>query len=79
MSESKQLEQAVEELIVDLCAVLYEHGYQEVSVGALMRVIGVDAQEATKHDQEIINLTQQFSDPSSAPLTAIVPAGTTFH
>ena len=79
MSDLTQLEDAVHDLVVDLCAVLYEHGYQQISVGALMRVIGVSAEQASQHDQDVIDLLQHFAKSSPQPKNTAVPPGTTFH
>jgi hypothetical protein len=79
MPEQLNLEQAVRDLVNDLCAVLYEHGYQKISVGALMRVIGVAEEQAVKHDQEIIDLLHHFEKQSKLPRNTQVPPGATFH
>ena len=41
--------------------VLYSHGITEVNVGALMRVLGVSAEEAALHDNEEVELTREFA------------------
>ena len=64
---------------MDLCSVLYEHGYQEISVGALMRVVGVSEEQSQKHDQEIIDLLQHFAMTGTPPPHAQIPPGTTLH
>ena len=79
MSESNQLELAVQELITDLCEVLYTHGYQEISVGVLMRVIGVSEEQCHKHDREVIDLLSHFAKQSAKPKNTHIPPGTTLH
>jgi|LauGreDrversion4_2_1035121.scaffolds.fasta_scaffold4099898_1 hypothetical protein len=79
MSEPKQLEDSVRDLIVDLCAVLYQHGYQEISMGALMRVIGVSSDRASAHDQQLIDLCEHFANQKIPHKNQQVPPGTVFH
>jgi hypothetical protein len=79
MSDTRNLEKAVGDLIFDLCGVLYQHGYQEISVGSLMRVIGVAPESAAKHDSEIIDLTQHFSRKTNLPSNQEIPPGVTWH
>ena len=79
MSEQDQFEQSVKNLIEDLCDVLYKHGYQEISVGALMRVIGVSYDRAQEHDDELIDLHKHFAEIKSMPKNQKVPPGTVFH
>ena len=72
-----ELEQAVHDLIIDLCEVMYNHGYSEVSIGALMRVIGVANERARDHDAHVIDLLEHFAkDRTSADP---IPPGTVLH
>ena len=64
---------------MDLCGVLYSHGYQEISVGALMRVIGVPAERAAEHDQDMIDIQSQFAGLMPMPKNIEIPPGTVFH
>jgi hypothetical protein len=79
MSDSQQLEDAVRDLIIDLCAVLQQHGYRQISMGHLMRVIGVDPQQANRHDSDMIDLLDASLSPSKIPSSMSVPPGTTIH
>ena len=79
MQHPPELERAVRDLIMDLCGVLYSHGYQEISVGALMRVIGIPAERAAEHDHSIINISSQFSALMPRHKNLEVPPGTVFH
>ena len=79
MLDLQELEKSVRDLIVDLCGVLYHHGYQEVSVGALMRLIGVDPERAQAHDSNFINLHEHFSTHTPIPKNQKIPPGTVFH
>ena len=54
------LEQSVRHLIMELCEVMFHNGYSEVSVGAMMRLIGIDDQRASAHDGEMMELDADF-------------------
>ena len=54
------LEDAVQDLIIDLCEILYKRGYRAVPIGGLMRLIGVNADFAADHDTEIFTLDNDF-------------------
>lgn len=58
--QTEDLEQHIYEIIVDLCAVLYYKGYRTVPMGAMMRLIGVDDEEAALHDGEMFQLDDEF-------------------
>lgn len=79
MQATQSLEQSLRLLIVDLCRVLHSHGYQEISVGALMRVIGVEESRACEHDTVLIDLTEHFATPGWQHSNQEVPPNTTFH
>jgi len=50
----------VTQILMELMAVLWSHGRIQVSVGALMRVLGVENSNAAKHDDEYIMLDETF-------------------
>lgn len=79
MPESQLLEEALRDLILDLCRVLHTYGYQEISVGALMRVIGVAEERAADHDAEVIDLVEHFAKTAPPHANVQVPPGTVFH
>ena len=54
------LEDAVQDLILDLCEILYKRGYRTVPIGGLMRLIGVNEDHAAEHDAEIFTLDGDF-------------------
>ena len=60
MLDDSQFEQAVQDLIVDICAVMYRRGYESVCIGHLMRLVGVPEERAHKHDQEHFVLDDAF-------------------
>lgn len=60
MLDTSQLEDKVQDLIVDICKALYFHGFREIPVGAIMRLIGVENETATQHDEEYFRLDEEF-------------------
>lgn len=54
------LEQAVQDLLLDICEVMGRQGYEAVNIGALMRLIGVGDERAAKHDAEFFQLDEEF-------------------
>lgn len=60
MISEEDLEQALRDVIIDICEVLYDHGYRQAHVGAIMRLIGVPEDRAQKHDSEVFGLDEDF-------------------
>jgi hypothetical protein len=60
LDNNSVLEDSVRNIILDLCEVMYLNGYKVVSVGALMRLLGVDISHASKHDMEVFELDDEF-------------------
>lgn len=60
MLEDNQFEAAMQDLIIDICEVLYRRGYESVSIGAVMRLVGVNDENARKHDNHIFPLDDDF-------------------
>ena len=85
MKEEKTLEDAVHNLIVDVCEVLYEHGYRAVPIGAVMRLIGIDPKSAATHDGELFKLDDEFEAliknkrPKEPAAPVKIPRGATIH
>jgi hypothetical protein len=88
MLDTSQLEDKVQDLIVDICKALYFHGYREVPVGAVMRLIGVGNETATLHDEEYFCLDAEFeallqqkeiAEYEKTLESATPPVGTTLH
>jgi hypothetical protein len=78
------LEDAVQDLIIDLCEILYNRGYRTVPIGAIMRLIGVEEARAAEHDNEIFSLDNDFElmlqakqEEQNIPLAP--PPGATLH
>ena len=82
MLDDDQLEQTVRELIIDLCEVLYCKGYREVSIGAMMRLVGVGNDSASKHDNEFFSLDEDFisiMESRKISMPEPMPMGVTLH
>ncbi len=61
MPDDPQQEHQVRLLMYQIMLVLYEHGIREVSVGGMMRILGVSNDTAQDHDHDVIMLTDQFA------------------
>jgi hypothetical protein len=83
MSDSKELEETVRDIIVGVCGVLYKHGFQTVSLGAVMRLVGVEQEIAAQHDEEQFVLDDDFRNLWAQldfdQQGTQVPPGTTLH
>jgi hypothetical protein len=88
MLDTSTLEEKVQDLIVDICKALYQHGFREVPVGAIMRLIGVENTTANQHDEEYFQLDKEFEAlleenekqaEYQRAAQAVPPPGTTFH
>lgn len=86
--DDKQLEDSMRDLILEICEVMYARGFSEVSVGAVMRLIGVSDEKARKHDQDYFALDEDFvqqmekknrTKKKTRKPTAHAPAGVTLH
>ena len=60
MLDDKDLEAAVQDLIMDICEIMYHRGYQQVCIGHIMRLVGVTEERARTHDQEFFVLDEEF-------------------
>lgn len=48
------------ELVVAVCATLYDNGIRHVNIGGLMRILGVEPAVAGSHDDEFFVLNDDF-------------------
>lgn len=82
MNDDSALEDQVRDVMLDVMAVLWRHGYKHVHLGALMRLMGVSETTAAEHDKELIELDEKFGEmiaELNILKSAAVPARTTFH
>lgn len=62
MLDPETFEEKVQDLIVDICKTLYQHGYREVPLGAIMRLIGIEESVAVEHDNDYFRLDSDFEE-----------------
>jgi hypothetical protein len=85
MPTDKHLEQTLQDLIVDICEIMYSRGYRAVPVGAIMRLIGVNDETAAQHDNELYELGEEFEQlvkkkkPSQKLRHVSAPLNATLH
>ena len=82
MLNDDQFEDAVRDLIIDICEVMHRRGYETVSVGAMMRLVGVSEERAQQHDTGFFALDAEFQaiiDARKNPPPKKTPAGVTLH
>ena len=82
MLNDDQLEDAVRDLIMDICEAMLRRGYDVVNVGAMMRLVGVSEERAQQHDEEFFALDAEFQamiDARKNPPPKKTPAGVTLH
>ena len=79
MLDEKELANQIQDIIIDICALMKSRGYSMVSVGAVMRLVGVDPEQASRHDDELFDLGDEFQNmlerkrmPESAPPDATI-------
>ena len=82
MLDESALEANLHALIVDMCRVMHDHGYETICVGAVMRLIGVGEERASRHDDEWIDLASYFDKQPQVPdrpIPKVNSEGKTLH
>ena len=74
----EQLEQYVRTAMFDLMLTLYKAGITEIHVGGMMRILGVDDELASAHDDERLVIDNNFVKYVEQIQTPITP-GQTLH
>jgi hypothetical protein len=72
------LEQNIGELVLEICHSLQAKGFPRVSVGALMRLIGVPNERAEPHDETFISLADLQTDTKNLEIMQSLH-GSTIH
>ena len=76
-------EEAVRDLVVNICLVLSDFGITEVHVGGLMRLVGIEEELAAQHDDELMVITDikqlQKQAGEESEIIEVLPPGTTVH
>ena len=79
MQEDVEIDLKVKNLLFDLMLVLYSYGITEVNVGSLMRILGVSEEKAREHDDEAVELTDEFAKYVKETRDIKRPDNTTLH
>ncbi len=82
MLDDKGLEQAVQDLIIEICEVMYHKGFDMVPIGAVMRLVGVNNEKASQYDQDYFQLDDDFVallESKKNPPPVKTPDGITLH
>lgn len=83
MQDTDPLYQSVREVMLEVMAVLYTHGQKTLHVGAVMRLLGVEESQAALHDEERIDIEENFEELAESIhmkyLQSTAPAGATIH
>jgi len=80
MLDDKILEQSVRDIIIEICEVMHRHGFEAVSVGAIMRLMGLPEDRVIEHEDEWFELGPEFDRVMQARRElAQVPPDTTLH
>jgi hypothetical protein len=72
-------ESAVRDLMQDICLTLQRYGVRYVTVGALMRLLGVPDERACKHDTEIMDIESEIHGNDYDQVDELPPPGTILH
>jgi len=73
---------AVAGIVLSLCAAMFDNGVKLVHIGGLMRMLGVPNDVACEHDEEAIELPDNFYEQleeMETELESFVPASATVH
>ena len=57
---TNNFEEQIKDIIVELCEVMYRYGYRQISLGAIMRMVGVPEDVASSHDTDVFKLDHEF-------------------
>jgi hypothetical protein len=83
MLDDTELEKAIHDMILDICELMYDRGYDQVPVDAVMRLVGVEAAKAAEHTGEYFALDQEFRNllesRRQSPVPEKTPNGATLH
>jgi len=82
MQETDPLYEYVRTVMLEVMAVLYANGHRQLHVGAMMRLIGVNEEQAAEHDEERIDIDESFVELANDVnikylLQSRVPVGST--
>jgi hypothetical protein len=78
------LAKRIRAMMLDIMTVAYCNGFREVPVGAAMRLMGIDNDTAARHDDERIDIPEDFAETARQldprhRYSQAVPRGSTLH
>lgn len=82
MLDDDKLEAVIRDLILDICEILHKNGLKSVPVGAMMRLVGVQGEDAAQHDNEFFMLDDTFLamlETKNNKIPQKAPSGVTLH
>ena len=84
MQESDPLYDYVRQVMIEVMAVLWANGQKQLHVGAMMRLLGVPEETAAQHDEERIDLEDNFDEMAKELniqhlIHNRIPVGATIH
>lgn len=84
MQETDQLYEYVRTVMVEIMAVLWANGQRQLHVGAMMRLLGVPEEKACEHDEERIDIDENFVELATELnikylIQSRIPDGATIH
>jgi hypothetical protein len=84
MQETDPLYEYVRQVMLEVMAVLWANGQKQLHVGAMMRLLGVPEDQAAQHDEERIDMDENFDQMADELnikylIRSRVPAGATIH
>ena len=83
LEQDEFLHERIKTVMLEVMGVLYDNNITLVHMGAMMRLLGVDDDKASVHDNELIELDEKFGamlsqlNKNTAPVE--IPEGATFH
>lgn len=81
LEDDQDLQDQVRDIMIDLLTVCYQHNIRQVNVGAVMRIMGVNAVTASAHDSDYIEIDENFPQLliDLNKTVPVIPTGTTIH
>ena len=72
--ENKDIEFKVRQIVKEIVLVLRHNGINTISIGGILRILGVPNEVAQMHDEEYMEIVDDDNQ-----IDDIIPPGTTFH
>ena len=79
MLDDLEIETTIKFAIYNLILCLYEYGLDEIHLGGLLRILGVENAVAQKYDNDLVELTDDFRNYIIEVTQTAAQAGQTVH